>query len=255
MNIANHTFLVTGGASGLGAACVSRLIAGGGRVLVADLDQARGEAIAGEFPQTARFFRTDVTDEAGVRAAIEVARSHFSDLAGVVHCAGIVAGSRIIGREGLHDLELFARVVRVNLIGTFNVLRLAAAAMKDRLPEEDGERGVIVTTTSVAAFEGQIGQVAYSASKAGVVGMTLPAARELAGFGIRVVTIAPGIFDTPLMDSLPENVRESLSRQPAFPQRFGRPDEFAALAEHAIENRMLNGTVIRLDGGLRMAAR
>lgn len=255
MEIANHTFLVTGGASGLGAGCVRRLVARGARLVVADLDGARGKAIAAEFPQAACFVETDVTDEASTGAAVEAAQSRFGDLSAVVHCAGIVAAGRILGRDGLHDLEHFARVVRVNLIGTFNVLRLAAAALKDHSPDAEGERGVIVTTTSVAAFEGQIGQVAYSASKAGVVGMTLPAARELAGFGIRVVTIAPGIFDTPLMDGLPENVRESLSRQPAFPQRFGRPDEFAALAEHAIENRMLNGTVIRLDGGLRMGAK
>ena len=254
MEIANHTFLVTGGASGLGAGCVRRLIGRGGRVVVADLDEARGEAIAAEFSQAAYFSPADVTDESSMRTAVEAA-VRFGDFAGVIHCAGIVAGSRLVGREGLHDLALFERVVRVNLIGTFNVLRLAAAALKDRPRSDDGERGVIVTTTSVAAFEGQIGQVAYAASKAGVIGMTLPAARELAGFGIRVVTIAPGIFDTPLMDGLPENVRESLSRQPAFPQRFGRPDEFAALAEQAIENRMLNGTVIRLDGGLRMAAK
>ena len=186
---------------------------------------------------------------------MQTAIDRFGDLAGVVHCAGIVAGSRIVGREGPHDLELFSRVVRVNLVGTFNVLRLAAAAISGRQPDEEGERGVIVLTASVAAFEGQIGQAAYAASKAGVAGLTLPAARELAAFGIRVVAIAPGIFDTPLMAGLPEGVRESLARQPAFPQRLGQPDEFAALAQHVFENRMLNGTVLRLDGGLRMAAK
>ncbi|HQU46502.1 MAG TPA: SDR family NAD(P)-dependent oxidoreductase [Pirellulales bacterium] len=255
MQITDHTFLVTGGASGLGAACVRRLVAAGGRAVVADLDRAGGEAIAAEFPLAACFVETDVADEASAIAAVQAGQARFGGLSGVVHCAGIVAAGRIVGREALHDLELFSRVVRVNLIGTFNMLRLAAAAIKDGPADEEGERGVIVTTASVAAFDGQIGQVAYAASKAGVAGMTLPAARELAAFGIRVVTIAPGIFDTPMMDGMPENVRESLSRQPAFPQRFGRPDEFAALVQHAIENRMLNGTVLRLDAGLRMAAK
>ena len=224
-------------------------------MVIADLNRSQGESLAAELGDRTAFIETDVTDQTSTQRAIDTAIGTFHDLAGAVHCAGIVAGSRIVGREGPHDLELFSRVVRVNLIGTFNVLRLAAAAMSTRAPDDEGERGVIVTTASVAAFEGQIGQAAYGASKAGVAGLTLPAARELAAFGIRVVTIAPGIFDTPLMAGLPDTVRDSLAKQPAFPQRLGRPEEFAALARHAIENRMLNGTVLRLDGGLRMSAR
>jgi NAD(P)-dependent dehydrogenase (short-subunit alcohol dehydrogenase family) len=255
MQIANRTFLVTGGASGLGAACARRLIRAQARVVVADLNREAGEALAAELGERASFVETDVTDEASTQLAVRTALDRLGDLAGAIHCAGIVAGSRIVGRDGPHDLELFSRVVRVNLVGTFNVLRLAAAAMSTRPADEEGERGVIVTTASVAAFEGQIGQAAYAASKGGVAALTLPAARELAAFGIRVMTIAPGIFDTPLMAGLPEQVRESLARQPAFPQRLGRPEEFAELVAHAIENRMLNGTVLRLDGGLRMAAK
>jgi NAD(P)-dependent dehydrogenase (short-subunit alcohol dehydrogenase family) len=255
MQIAHRTILVTGGASGLGAACVRRLVAAGANVVAADLNRQQGEALAAEAPEQTVFAETDVADETSTRHAVRTAIDRFGELAGVVHCAGIVAGSRIVGREGPHDLELFSRVVRINLIGSFNVLRLAAAEISAQPPDEQGERGVIVLTASVAAFEGQIGQAAYAASKAGVAGLTLPAARELAAFGIRVVTIAPGIFDTPLMAGLPETVRESLARQPAFPQRLGQPDEFAALAQHIFENRMLNGTVLRLDGCLRMAAK
>ena len=255
MQIANRTFLVTGGASGLGAACVRRLIAAGARVVIADLNRAHGAALAAELGERASFVETDVTDEANTQRAVQAALDRFGDLAGAIHCAGVVAGSRIVSRDGPHDLELFGRVVLVNLLGTFNVLRLAAAAMSTRAADEEGERGVIVTTASVAAFEGQIGQAAYAASKGGVAALTLPAARELAAFGIRVMTIAPGIFDTPLMAGLPEQVRESLARQPAFPQRLGRPEEFAELVAHVIGNRMLNGAVLRLDGGLRMAAK
>ena len=255
MQIAHRTLLVTGGASGLGAACVRRLVKAEANVVLADLNRQQGEAIAGESSEKIAFAETDVTDETSTARAVQTAIERFGELAGVVHCAGIVAGSRIVGREGPHDLDLFSRVVRINLIGSFNVLRLAAAAISQRAPDDEGEQGVIVMTASVAAFEGQIGQAAYAASKAGVAGMTLPAARELAAFGIRVVTIAPGIFDTPLMAVLPDNVRESLAKQPAFPQRLGQPDEFAALVQHTIENRMLNGTVLRLDGGLRMAAK
>jgi NAD(P)-dependent dehydrogenase (short-subunit alcohol dehydrogenase family) len=255
MRIADRTFLVTGGASGLGAACARRLIAAQACVVVADLNRSQGESLLPELGERAAFVETDVTDEASTARAVQTAVDRFGDLAGAVHCAGIVAGGRIVGREGPHDLELFSRVVQVNLIGTFNVLRLAGAAMATRQADEEGERGVIITTASVAAFEGQIGQAAYAASKAGVAGMTLPAARELAAFGIRVVTIAPGIFDTPLMAGLSDSVRDSLAKQPAFPQRLGRPEEFAALVQHAIENRMLNGTVLRLDAGLRMTAK
>ncbi|HEX5498390.1 MAG TPA: SDR family NAD(P)-dependent oxidoreductase, partial [Thermomicrobiales bacterium] len=251
MQIADRTFLVTGGSSGLGAACARRLAAEGGRVLIADLQGELGARVAAELGAAAQFVETDVIDEASVLHAVHSA-CRLGRFAGVVHCAGIVAGSRVLGRDGPHRLDLFAKVVQVNLIGTFNVVRLSAAALAEQEGDEEGERGVIVTTSSVSAYEGQIGQAAYAASKAGVAGMTLPLARELASFGIRVVAIAPGVFDTPLMASLPEKVRESLARQVPFPPRFGRPEEFAALAQHAIENRMFNGSVIRLDGAIRM---
>lgn len=254
MQIKDRTFLVTGGSSGLGAACARMLASAEARVVVADINGEAGMQVVAELGSTARFVETDVTNETSAAAAVAAA-ADWGQLAGLVHCAGIVAGGRVIGREGPHSLELFAKVIGINLIGTFNMLRLAAAAIAAGPADHEGERGVIVTTSSVSAFEGQIGQAAYSASKAGVAGMTLPIARELAAFGIRVVSIAPGIFDTPLMASLPENVRESLARQPPFPPRFGRPEEFAALVRHAIENRMLNGSVIRLDGALRMAAK
>lgn len=255
MQIANRTLFITGGASGLGAACARRFAAAGANVMVADLNRELGAALAAESPGSVAFVETDVTDEAGTASALEAAVDRFGEVAGVVHCAGIVAGSRILGREGPHDLDLFSRVVRINLVGSFNVLRLAAPVIAQRPPGDDGERGVIVLTSSVAAFEGQIGQAAYAASKGGVAALTLPAARELAALGIRVVSIVPGIFDTPLMAGLPEAVRESLARQPAFPKRLGQADEFAALAQHIFENPMLNGAVLRLDGGLRMAAK
>lgn len=232
-----------------------RFAAQGAHVMAADLNRELGLAIAAESPESIAFVETDVTDELSTARALEAAVDRFGDVSGVVHCAGIVAGSRIVGREVPHDLELFSRVVRVNLVGSFNVLRLAAPIIAKRPPDADGERGAIVLTSSVAAFEGQIGQAAYAASKGGVAALTLPAARELAALGIRVVSIAPGIFDTPLMAGLPEGVRESLARQPAFPQRLGHADEFAALAQHIFENPMLNGTVLRLDGGLRMASK
>lgn len=258
MQISQRTFLVTGGASGLGAACARRIVELGGHALLADLDRDAGQALAAELGERAAFVETDVTDEASTQSAVAAALDRFGDLAGVVHCAGIVAGGRVVGRQGPHDLALFARVVGINLIGTFNVIRLAAAAMSARPAadaEGDGERGVLITTSSVAAFDGQIGQAAYAASKAGVAGMTLPIARELAALGIRVVSIAPGIFDTPLMANMPANVRASLAEQVPFPARLGRPEEFAALVTHVIENRMLNGTVMRLDGAMRMAAK
>jgi len=255
MNISGRTFLVTGGSSGLGAACARRLAAVGGKVVIADLDRALGESLVAELGAAARFVETNVANEASAERAVAAASEGAEGLAGVVQCAGIVAGNRVVGRDGPHPLALFAKVIEVNLVGTFNVLRLAAARLSVAAPDADGERGVIVNTSSISAFEGQIGQAAYSASKAGVAGMTLPIARELASLGIRVVTIAPGIFDTPLMAGLPEAVRESLGRQAPFPSRLGRPDEFAALVQHVIENRMLNGTVLRIDGALRMAAK
>jgi NAD(P)-dependent dehydrogenase (short-subunit alcohol dehydrogenase family) len=242
---------MTGGGSGLGAACANRLAAAGARVVVADLNAEHGARLAANIGAAAKFIATDVTDETSVSQAIEAA-CQLGRFAGAVHCAGIVAGSRIVGRSGPHDLELFAKVIHVNLIGTFNVIRLAAAALAKNEPDTTGERGVLVATASIAAFEGQIGQAAYAASKAGVAGLVLPAARELASLGIRVMAIAPGIFDTPMMASLPEKVRDSLAAQIPFPSRFGEPEEFAALVEHIITNPMLNGSVIRLDGALRM---
>jgi NAD(P)-dependent dehydrogenase (short-subunit alcohol dehydrogenase family) len=255
MQIADHTFLVSGGGSGLGAACARLLAAGGGNVVIADLNRQAGEALAAELGSRVRFAATDVTDEAAVRGAVETATHTFGALHGAVNCAGIAVAERVLGKTGPHDLEAFSRVIRVNLIGTFNVLRLAAAAIATAPPGPGGERGVIVNTASVAAFEGQIGQAAYAASKGGVVSLTLPAARELARHGIRVVTIAPGTFDTPLLAGLPEPARQSLGQQVPFPPRLGRPEEFAALVRHIIENEMLNGGVIRLDGALRMGPR
>lgn len=252
MQINGKTFLISGGGSGLGAATAQRLVEGGGNVVLADINPAAGEATAAALGERARFVRTDVSSEPDVQAAIEVARSTFGGLHGAISCAGIASVEKTYGKRGIHPLDLFQRVIGINLVGTFNVIRLAAAAMAQNEPEEDGERGVLINTASVAAFDGQIGQAAYSASKGGIVGMTLPIARDLASLGIRVVTIAPGIFETPLMAGLPEEARVSLGRQVPFPARLGRPEEYAALAAHIIENRMLNGEVIRLDGAIRM---
>ncbi len=247
MDVKDRSFLVTGGASGLGGATVRALLALGARVVVAD--------IAGEAPDGAVFVKTDVTDAGQVAAAVAVGAGQTAGLAGVVNCAGTAIAEKILGKQGPHDLEHFARVVTVNLVGTFNVMRLAAEAMSSNEPGPDGERGVVINTASAAAYEGQIGQAAYSASKGGVVSMTLPAARELARYGIRVVTIAPGLFETPMLGLLPEEARQSLGSQVPFPSRLGRPAEYAALAMQILENTMLNGEVIRLDGCLRMAAR
>lgn len=247
MQIQGKTFLVTGGASGLGAASARALLERGAHVVVADL--------GGEAPEGAVLVRTDVTDEAQVAQAVEVATQQPGPLSGVVNCAGVATAQKVVGKEGVQPLEDFTRVVTINLIGTFNVIRLAAAAMQGNEPGPDGERGVIVNTASVAAFDGQIGHAAYSASKGGVVGMTLPVARELARSGIRVMTIAPGIFITPMMAGLPEAAQESLGQQVPFPSRLGKPEEYAALVVHIAENVMLNGEVIRLDGAIRMAPR
>ena len=244
MRIDGNTFLVAGGGSGLGAATTNMLAAAGARVVVADLE--------GETPEGGRFVETDVTDEERVRAAVEAALE-LGALRGVVNCAGIASAEKVLGREGPHPLDSFVKVVQVNLIGTFNVIRLAAEAMAGNEPLESKERGVIVNTASVAAYDGQIGQVAYAASKGGVVSLTLPVARELARSGIRVMTIAPGIFDTPMMAGLPEDARESLGDQVPFPSRLGKPEEYANLVKHIVENEMLNGEVIRLDGAIRMA--
>lgn len=255
MQLRDRTFLVTGGASGLGEACVRRLVREGARVVFADLNETAGIAVAASLGPSARFVRTDVTDENSVQAAIATATSAFGSLHGSIQCAGIVLGEKVLGRSGPHTLGGFSKVIQVNLIGTFNVVRLAAAAMEKNEPGEDGERGVLINTASVAAFEGQIGQAAYAASKGGVASMTLPIARELAAKGIRVAAIAPGLFDTPLLASLPEPVRVSLGQQTPFPARLGKPEEYADLAMHILTNRMINGCVLRLDGAIRMAAK
>ena len=252
MEVQGKTFLVTGGGSGLGEATVRLLAASGGSVVIADVNRERGEQVASEVGDRAVFAATDVTDEESVKNAIAIALSTFGGLQGTISCAGIGLAEKTIGKQGPHSLASFARVIQVNLIGTFNVIRLSAAVMATQAPTSTGERGVLINTASVAAFDGQIGQVAYSASKGGIVGMTLPIARDLARVGLRVMTIAPGIFETPLLGTLPEAIRQALETQVPFPSRLGRPGEFAALAKHIIENEMLNGEVIRLDGALRM---
>lgn len=254
MQIQKHTFLVTGGSSGLGAACARRLAQAGGNVIIADLNEAAGAELVAELGGTVRFARVDVTSAADVDTAVTTAVSTFGALHGVINCAGIAIAAKLLDREGNpHDFDAFNKVIQVNLMGTFNVIRLAAAVMSKGEPNAVGERGIIINTASVAAYDGQIGQVAYAASKGGVVALTLPIARELARFGIRVMTIAPGIFETPMMAGLPEKARQSLAEQVPFPSRLGHPDEYAALAQHIIENEMLNGEVIRLDGAIRMA--
>ena len=253
MQTKDSVFLVTGGASGLGGATARMLAAGGGKVVIADLKEAEGNALATELGANARFARTDVTDEASAKAAVAAALDAFGALHGVINCAGIVHGEKIVGKEGPHALASFVRTVNINLVGSFNISRLAADAMSRNAPNAGGERGIIVFTASVAAFDGQIGQPAYSASKAGLVGMTLPFARELARYGIRVMTIAPGIFQTPMMGQIPPDIAESLGKMVPFPPRLGRPEEFASLVGEIIRNEMLNGEVIRLDGAIRMA--
>jgi NAD(P)-dependent dehydrogenase (short-subunit alcohol dehydrogenase family) len=255
VRIAGNTFVVTGGGSGLGAATVERLAGAGANVLIADIKQPEDTALTSAFDPRARFVATDVTDGGAMQGAIDAACDTYGALHGLVNCAGVGPPMKVLGRKGIHSLEDFAKVVEINLIGTFNAIRLAAAAMVDTAPADGGERGVIVDTASVAAYDGQIGQAAYSASKGGVVAMTLPIARELAQHGIRVMTIAPGIFDTPMLAGLPEKARESLGQQVPFPSRLGQPEEYAALVAHIVTNEMLNGEVIRLDGAIRMAPR
>jgi NAD(P)-dependent dehydrogenase (short-subunit alcohol dehydrogenase family) len=255
MQLAGNTFLVSGGASGLGAACVRTLAGAGANVVIADLNRAAGDALAAELGARIRFAATDVTDETSVEAAVETTLIEFGALHGSIQCAGIALAEKMHGKNGPNPLAGFAKTIQINLIGTFNVVRLATAAMLRNAPNPGGERGVVINTASVAAFDGQIGQAAYAASKGGIVSMTLPLARELARHGIRVMAIAPGIFDTPLLAGLPEPARQSLAQQVPFPPRLGRPDEYAALVRHIIENEMLNGEVIRLDGALRMAAK
>ncbi|MFW3616267.1 SDR family NAD(P)-dependent oxidoreductase [Billgrantia antri] len=254
MQVKDRTFLITGAASGLGAATAERLVAGGGRVVLCDLSEAV-ESHAEKLGEAARAVRGDVTSAKDIQAAVDaaVALGGEAGLAGVVHCAGVVSVAKLVDREGNPaDLEAYAHTVQINLVGTFNVMRLAAAAMAKNGPGDDGERGVIVNTASIAAFDGQVGQCAYSASKAGVVGMSLPAARELSRHGIRVMAIAPGVFQTPMMSEIPDEAAQALAASVPFPKRLGYPDEFARLAEQIITNPMLNGEVIRLDGGIRM---
>jgi NAD(P)-dependent dehydrogenase (short-subunit alcohol dehydrogenase family) len=255
MKIDGSTFLVTGGASGLGRATVERLLAHGGRVTILDLERSAGAQVAADLGPHVMFAACDVTSADDVGSALDAAAARFGPIRGLVNCAGVAIAEKTHGKRGAHDLGSFTFVIQVNLIGTFNCIRLAAARMAQNAPGDDGERGVIVNTASVAAFDGQIGQAAYSASKGGIVGMTLPIARDLAEVGIRVCTIAPGLFDTPLMGMLPEPARQSLGRQVPFPNRLGHPAEYAALACHIIENVMLNGETIRLDGAIRMAPR
>jgi 3-hydroxyacyl-CoA dehydrogenase / 3-hydroxy-2-methylbutyryl-CoA dehydrogenase len=252
MDIRNASAIVTGGASGLGEATVRRLVAAGAKVVIADRDEKKGPALATELGESCRFAATDVTSTEQVQAAIAAARQ-LGTLRAAVSCAGVGWVQRTLSKEGApHDLELFRKVLEVNLIGTFNVLRLAAAAMAGNEPQPGGERGVCIQTASIAAFDGQIGQVAYAASKAAVAGLTLPAARDLSKVGIRVLTIAPGTFDTPMLALLPEEARQALAAGIPFPQRLGNPREFGALALHMIENAYLNGETVRLDGALRM---
>jgi NAD(P)-dependent dehydrogenase (short-subunit alcohol dehydrogenase family) len=253
MKLSGSVVLVTGGASGLGAATIRRLVAEGARAVIVDRDEARGQQLASELgASSAQFAKADVTDAAQVEAAIAQATA-LGPLRVVVSCAGVGWAARTLDKTGKpHDLDLFKTVIGVNLIGTFNVLRLGASAIAKSEPLAGGERGVIVNTASVAAFDGQIGQIAYSASKAGVAGMTLPAARDLAPVGIRVITIAPGIFDTPMLGALPEDKRAALAADVVFPKRLGSPDEYGALVAAIVDNGYLNGEVIRLDGSLRM---
>ncbi|MEX5502223.1 3-hydroxyacyl-CoA dehydrogenase [Pseudomonas putida] len=255
MKIEGSVFLITGGASGLGAATAQHLLKAGASVLLADLNSAGGEALADKLGPKAAFTRTDVVDDSSMQAAVDLAVTRFGALHGVICCAGIAPGEKVLGKEGPHALDSFTRGVMINLVGTFNAVRLAVEAISRNPPNAEGERGVVVMTASVAAFDGQIGQAAYAASKAGVVGMTLPIARELARFGIRVMTIAPGIFETPMLLGLPQDVQDSLGKTVPFPPRLGRGCEFSQLVQSIVENPMLNGEVIRLDGALRMSAK
>ena len=252
MEIKNSTFVVTGGSSGLGAATVEMVVAAGGNAIIADVNKAQGEALAGKLGKQARYVECDVTREDHGKAVMAAALKEFGGLQVLVNCAGIAIGEKTVGKEGPHSLEKFSRVIAINLIGTFNMIRLAADSMSKLPPNAAGERGVIVNTASVAAFDGQMGQAAYSASKGGIVGMTLPIARDLSRNGIRVMTIAPGIFETPMLLGMPQEVQDALGKMVPFPSRLGRPKEYAQLVRHIAENEMLNGEVIRLDGAIRM---
>ncbi len=253
MQIKDSVFIVTGGASGLGAATATMLTAAGGKVVMADLNDAAGEALAKELGTATRFVKTNVADEASAQAAVDTAMKNFGALHGLINCAGIGPAEKVLGKTAPHSLDNFTKIVTVNLIGSFNMIRLAAEVMSKGEPNDGGERGVLINTASVAAYDGQIGQAAYSASKGGVVAMTLPIARELARFGIRCMTIAPGIFETPMLRSLPQEVQDSIARTIPFPSRLGYGSEYAQLVRSIIENAMLNGETIRIDGAVRLA--
>ena len=255
MQIKDSAFVVTGASSGLGAAVARMLVENGGRVVIADVNDVTGQAVAAELGANARFVKTDVTDEASGQAAVDACIESFGTIRGLVNCAGICPGEKVVGRDAPHSLATFSKAIQVNLIGSLNMLRLAAAAIAKQEPNQDGERGVVINTASIAAFDGQIGQAAYAASKGGIVSMTLPIARELARSGIRIMTIAPGIFSTPMIEAMPQEVQDSLGKLIPFPPRLGRPSEFASLCRSIFENQMLNGEVIRLDGSVRMAAK
>jgi len=255
MDLKQVVALVTGGASGLGEATIRRIVNDGGKAIILDLAVERGEKLASELGGSALFFKTDVSSAESVQAALEQAVKVFGRINVVVNCAGIGVAEKVLGKKGPHSLESFSKTIQINLIGSFNVIRLAAEYMASNEPNAGNERGVIINTASVAAYEGQIGQAAYSASKGGIVGMTLPIAREMAAHGIRVMTIAPGLFETPMFEALPEEARKSLGAMTPFPSRLGYPEEFALLVKSIVENPMLNGTTIRLDGAIRMQPR
>jgi NAD(P)-dependent dehydrogenase (short-subunit alcohol dehydrogenase family) len=255
MQILGATFLIAGGGSGLGAATARLLASKGANIVIADLNAEAGAKTVAECGTNAMFIETNVCDEASVTAAVALCTTKFGGIHGAVNCAGVAPGERVVGKNGPHSLANFTRTININLIGTFNVIRLSAAAMALQPAFASGERGVIINTSSVASFEGQIGQAAYAASKAGVNGMTLPIAREFAKMGIRVMTIAPGIFDTPMLQGMSAEIRNSLGAQIPFPSRLGKPEEYASLAAHIVENEVLNGEVIRLDGAIRMGAK
>lgn len=254
MQIQDSVFVVTGGVSGLGAATARMIVSGGGKVVLADVNQSAGDAVKAELGTSAHFVQTDITSEDSAKECINSAVSKFGGLHGLVNCAGIAPAEKVVGRDGPHRLSTFLQVINVNLVGTFNMVRLAADAMSKGQPNAEGERGVIVNTASAAAFDGQIGQAAYASSKGGVVALTLPLARELARSGIRVVTIAPGLFETPMLLGFPQKVQDSLGKTVPFPPRLGKPGEYSSMVRHIVENLYLNGEVIRLDGAIRMTA-
>ncbi len=255
MEIKDKVFLVTGAGSGLGAATAIALVAAGAKVVLVDLNRQAGEKQAAELGDGACFVETDVASDASAQNAISTAITKFGALHGLVNCAGVAPAEKVVGKEGPHKLESFAKVININLVGTFNMIRLAADAMMKNVPDAGGERGVIVNTASVAAYEGQLGQAAYAASKGGIVALTLPVARELARSGIRCMTIAPGIMETPMLLGMPAEVQDALNKMVPFPTRMGKPAEYAALVKHIAENAYLNGEVIRLDGSIRMGAK